>query len=198
MFKKIKFIAIVSFVIFFSFQIEAEVKFRSKWKSPDAEAVSFSGKKIVVLIPAANRSVRRAAEDALANSIDAHGAKGIAGYLLLTESEMKDKEAAKKRLQEEQVAGAVVIKATTKGKVPVPPEQQESFWKSYSDESYTPPSEQEEIKMYVETLVYSLDQDRVIWTGNCETKTSKLDQFIQELIPSVAVEMDKEGLIKKQ
>jgi hypothetical protein len=38
----------------------------------------------------------------------------------------------------------------------------------------------------------------VIWTGNCETKTSKLDQFIQELIPSVAVEMDKEGLIKKQ
>lgn len=198
MFNKIKFIAIVSFVLFFSFQINAEVKFRSKWKSPDAEAVSFAGKKIVVLVPAANRSVRRAAEDALANSIDAHGAKGIAGYLLLTESELKDKEVAKKRLQEEQVAGAVVIKAITKGRVPVPPEQQESFWRSYSEESYTPSGEHEDIKMYVETIVYSLEQDKVLWTGNCETKTSKIDQFIQELIPSVAVEMDKEGLIKTQ
>jgi hypothetical protein len=50
----------------------------------------------------------------------------------------------------------------------------------------------------VETLVYSLKQDKLVWAGQSETTNpSKVGPFISELVAKVAAEMKKEGLVAR-
>ena len=49
----------------------------------------------------------------------------------------------------------------------------------------------------IETLVFSLEQDKLAWAGRSETvNPEKVGPFIKELTAKVAVELKKEGLIR--
>ena len=50
--------------------------------------------------------------------------------------------------------------------------------------------------MRVETLVYSLQQNKLIWAGQSKTTNpSRVDDFVRELAVGVAEEMKKAGLL---
>jgi len=182
----------------------AGIKFDLARKSPDAQPVAFAGKKVAVLIMSPNRAARRAAEEFLAKEITVRGAEGVAAHILIPESDLQDKEKAKSLLQEAGVVGAVVIRPLAKGGVSIGPDmwkdpQYESLWGFYgeswrgAEDSAKAPSD---LKILVETLVYSLEQDTLLWIGTSQTKASKLDEFIHELVGAVAEEMRKEGLLQ--
>ena len=49
----------------------------------------------------------------------------------------------------------------------------------------------------VEILVYSLEQDKLVWAGRSQTTNpEKVGPFIQELTARAAAEMKKQGLIQ--
>jgi len=49
----------------------------------------------------------------------------------------------------------------------------------------------------VETLVYSLEQDKRVWAGQSETTNpEKVGPFIKELVTKAASELKKQGLIR--
>ena len=49
----------------------------------------------------------------------------------------------------------------------------------------------------VETLVYSLQQNKLIWAGQSNTTNpSKVDNFVRELATAARREMTKAGLLK--
>jgi hypothetical protein len=50
----------------------------------------------------------------------------------------------------------------------------------------------------VETLVYSFEQDQLVWAGVSRTlDPARIDEFIAELAPAVAKQMEKDGLLQK-
>ena len=52
--------------------------------------------------------------------------------------------------------------------------------------------------VYVETLVYSLKQNKLIWSGQSKTTNPpNIDKFVKLLANEVAIEMNKASLIAK-
>jgi hypothetical protein len=171
-------------------------KFASTWTPPDVQPVDFSGKKIVVLVLGRNLTKCQAAEKDLASQITARGAEGIPGRSLIPENELSDKDKVKAQLEKAGVAGAVVIRAWIKGQPAAGPDANRSFWTFYG-EKWDSSEPSPNVDLYVETRVYNIQQDTLMWTGSCGTKASKLEKFIQELVPAIAEAMNKQGLLKK-
>jgi len=62
---------------------------------------------------------------------------------------------------------------------------------------YSPSYIQTDTIVSIETLVYSLKQDKLVWAAQSQTTNpSKVGPFIHELVTKAAAEMKKEGLIR--
>jgi hypothetical protein len=183
--------------------------FNSTWKAPGAGPLNFKGKKVAALVVSKEEGVRYGAEDALAREITARGAVGIPAYSLIPKELTQDKEKAKEFLAKAGVAGVVAMRAVGK-------EQQLSsspatyyggpyyatFWGGgyYGwgwGGVYDPGYLRTDTIVYVEILVYSLEQDKLVWAGRSQTTNpEKVGPFIQELTAKAAAEMKKQGLIQ--
>ena len=189
----------------FTIFAHADVDFDYTWKSPEAEPVSFAGKKVAVILISTNRAPRVAAEEALAKEITKRGAEGVPANAIVTESEIKDPETAKVRFREQGVAGVVVIRGTPKGGEPV----DSDFWKDpiYKDVwGFTSSSwkqaegseKKKDVKFRVEVHVYAIEQDRMIWMGTMDMKSSELPEFVSTIVDEIAEEMRKVNLLQPQ
>jgi|GEM_PF-4154039 len=199
MIKTVKILFLSFFVI--SVFAEAGIKFTYTWKNPEAESLSFAGKKVAVVVLSTNRAGRRAAEEALAREITKRGAEGIAASAIVTESEIKDRELAKTKFREQSIAGALVVRATPEGGGTVDPDMWKNpiykdVWgftsRSWSQEDAKP----ENVRFTVEMTVYSFEQDRTVWIGTTEMKSTKLSEFISGVVDEIAEEMAKVDLLK--
>jgi hypothetical protein len=176
------------------------IKFDSTWTPPDTKPVSYAGKKIVVLILGQSSQAVLSAERQLAQEISSRGAIGIAGHTLLSDAELSDKDLVKSLLEKNGVQGAVVIRPYAKGQKAAGPDADRGFWTFYGDSlsaqnalGKTPGN----VDLYVETRVYSILQNKLLWTGSCGTKSSKLEKFLPELIPAIGDAMRKQGLLSQ-
>lgn len=177
--------------------------FEYTWKAPDAQPVILSGKKVAVLVLARSRAAGLAAEETLANSITVRGAQGIPGHQIVSASDLEDKQKTIDLFQKAGVAGVVVIQGEPEGKEALDPNvwKDKSFWEAYGgrmnfDDNTSHP--QDDVKIYVQTKIFSLEQNKLLWVGTSETKVSKIDEFIGKILDSVAEQMAKQGLLQKK
>lgn len=187
----------------------AATTFTSSWKAPGAEPLNFKGKKVAAIVMA-QEGVRYGAEDALAQEITKQGAVGIAAYSLIPKELTKDKDKAKEFLEKAQVAGVVAMKVVGKDQqVTSSPATYwgaayySSFWGGGGFYAwgwggvYDPGYTRTDTIVSVQTLVYSLTQDKLVWAGQTQTTNpSKVGPFIQDLTDKVAAELKKQGLIR--
>ena len=187
----------------------ASTTFNSTWKAPGAGPLNFKGKKVAALVISKEEGVRYGAEDALAQEITRQGAIGVAAYGLIPKELTQDKEKAKEFLAKAGVAGVVAMRAVGKDQqITSSPAAYyggpyyATFWGGgyYGwgwGGVYDPGYVRTDTIVYVETLVYSLDQDKLVWAGRSQTTNpSKVGDFIKELVVAAAKEMRKQGLIK--
>jgi hypothetical protein len=186
----------------------ASTSFNSTWRNPAAEPGNFQGQKVAALVMSKEQSVRFGAEDALARELTARGAVGIPAYSLIPKELERDKDKAKEFLEKANVVGVVVLRVVGKDQqITQSPgmywgaASYTSFWGGYYGWGwggvYSPGYIQTDTIVSVETLVYSLKQDKLVWAGQSETTNpSKVGPFIQELVAKVAAEMKKEGLVR--
>ncbi len=187
----------------------ATTTFHSTWKAPGVQPGNFKGKKVAALIVSKEEGVRYGAEDALARELTARGAVGIAAYSLIPKELVQDKEKAKEFLEKAQVAGVVAMRVVGKDKeISSTPggyyagPAYATFWGAgyygYGwGAVYSPGYVQTDTIVIVETLVYSLEQDKLVWAGQSETTNpEKVGPFIKELVAKAAAEMKKQGLIR--
>jgi hypothetical protein len=194
----------------------AATTFNSTWRAPVATARKFKGKKVAAIVMTADESVRYGAEDSLAREITARGAVGIPSYSLIPKELTKDKDKAKEFLEKANVVGAVVMRVVGK-------DQQLNasaggyspagvgYWGSPVYTSfygggfygygwggvYMPGYVQTDTIISVETLIYSLEQDKLVWAARSQTTNpEKVGPFVKELTAKVAAELKKEGLVK--
>jgi len=189
-----------------------KTSFKSTWKAPDAQPVHFRGQEVVALVMHQDVAVRRGAEDELARQITLHGAKGVAAYTLVKIDDVKDKEAAQAAFEKAGVAGVVSMRVVSRdqemssagGTNWIRPAYG-TFWGSdgYWGYGWGGVSISSYVSMdnvvWVETLVYSLRQNKLVWAGQSETtKASNVNVLIQQLIQGTIKEMKEQGLMSAE
>jgi hypothetical protein len=186
----------------------AATTYTATWKAPNAQPFNGQGKKIAALVMTQNAAARRSAEDALARELTARGAQGVAAYTLLPDANAKDEAAAKAAFSAAGVIGVVAMRpiATDKEISSTPSTMYmgptyRGFWGpgyyGYGwGGAWDAPTIRTDTIVTVETLVYSLADDQLVWGGQSRTTNpSRADQFVRELVQGAVKEMKKQGLL---
>ena len=73
-----------------------------------------------------------------------------------------------------------------------------SDWNHGWSTVYTPGYLTTDTVVSVETLVYSVEQDTLLWAGRSETTNPKdIRKFVKDLVDTAGKEMRKAGLVRK-
>ena len=178
--------------------------FTSTWKAPDATVLKPEGKRLAAVFIGRDESTRREAEDTLVRRLDAAGAQGVASYTLVPNNEARDIDGVKERLAAAGINGAVVMRVIGKRErvsytpTPVFAPYYQHFWGYWGYgwcAAYKPIATTDEV-VSVETLIYSLDRDELLWAGTSRTvNPSKVPDFVNEVADAAAKEMQKQGLL---
>jgi hypothetical protein len=185
----------------------AEMKFLSTWKSPDAATTSLVGKKVATLVIAEEDSLRVAGEEALARELEARGIPAIATYRIVPKPELATAERAKPWFERAAVEGVVAVRPISKDKLPEfspatwTSSDYSSFWNyyGYGWGAYYRPGVDRTDTVVVETLVFTMASNGLVWASVTETTNPKeLQPFITDLARAAIKEMQKQGLAKAQ
>ncbi|HET7291241.1 MAG TPA: hypothetical protein VFM88_02340 [Vicinamibacteria bacterium] len=181
----------------------ASTSLQSTWKDPAAAPLNLKGKKVAALVVSPEEALRYAAEDEAAREITAHGAVGVPAYTLLPQAQVHDKERARAIFEKEGIEAVVVLRAVAKEK-----ELSGSFSSIPSYGSFWGPGFwgggwgwgdgylRTDTILVVETLVYSLPQNKLVWASQSKTlNPTQVGSFIRELGKTIGTEMEKQGLL---
>jgi len=181
--------------------------FISTWKAPDAQRVDPVGKKIAALVISADKKRRRDAEVYLTHELVIRGAHGVAAYTIIG-FDNPTVDYARARFNEAGVEGVVIMRLvahdehtivdpggfsgsayTTFG----------SYYSSYGmSVSYSSGSVQTDTVITIETLIYSIKQDKLLWAGTSRTSNPEgVQSLITEVADAVASQVVKEGLVAR-
>jgi len=183
-------------------------RFVNTWTDPTAEPVNWQGKKVAAFVLTLLKDTREGAEEALARELTERGAQGFAGYTVLPKEAEKNEEMAKRILAEAGITGAVLMRVvgmkdevvSTPGNIrymqgPYYP----TFWGywGYSWHAiYEPGAVGLRKTVMIETLVYSIDQDKLIWAGTSKTTDPEdVREVINKLVDAAGKEIRKAGLV---
>ncbi|MEP6995065.1 MAG: hypothetical protein ABI968_11130 [Acidobacteriota bacterium] len=184
--------------------------FQSTWRAPDARPLQLRGRKVVGLFISKNPTIRHTAENAMAREITARGAQGVPAYTVLSDAEERDQDRAKAKVDSMGFSGMVVMRvvgretqysyeAPTVWARPYYRHMWGGYWGWGWQTVGTPGYLTADRVVKVETLVYSMEQDQLVWAGISKTvDPAHIDNFIGELASAVADRMEKDGLLQKQ
>jgi len=185
-------------------------QFVSTQKAPDAQPLAFRNAKVVAVVMAIDPVLRREAEDTLAHEITERGAQGVAMYTILDEVDPASEDGARRALEAAQMKGVIVMRPVAKEKQVVSVNASrgtagtEVYYPSYYGNGYYahgwgdpyPSTIRTATIVSVETLVYSLEQNKLVWSGLSKTTNPEhVADFVKELADAVADELEKEQLI---
>lgn len=187
--------------------VAAKTKFSSVWKAPDAATISFAGKKVAALVIDKDDSLRVAGEEALVRELDARGMKGVASYRMMPKELAQDPAQAKIWYEKAGIEGVVAFRvvADDRRKTIVPSTWTTAYYSTlwgYYGYSYgavfTPGYTRNERIISLETLIFSVPKNALVWAGLSETENPKDGQkVVTEVVKEAVNEMRKQGLARK-
>ena len=172
----------------------------TKWQAPSVERLTFT--KIVALALTQKASLRRAAETDLCSQVTSVSC--TPAYQVIPESAMGNVEQMKAIVQRAGFDGAVVFRVvSTDEKVTyVPPSYGGTFWGYYGYAypiSYAPAYYRADKVVRVETSIYSLREDRLLWVATTKTiNPDSVDSLVAEVAKAVRRELEHEKLIPQR
>jgi hypothetical protein len=187
--------------------------FNTTWKAPEAQPIQVQpGDKVLAMVVSPNEGTRRGAETALARELSKDGVEGIPASGVIPEEALQDRDKARPYIDKTGAKYAVVMRATGQDK-----EISGSTggmygpgWGGYGGfyggfygygwgAAYSPGYLRTDTIVHVETLVYDLTSDMMIWAGQSSTTNpSKAESMIRELVDEAGKEMRKQGLLPKK
>ena len=188
--------------------LSAAVRFTSTFKSIDAGSVSFAGKKVAALVISNDDSLRIAGEESLVRELSARGMQAVATYRIAPKEELRRPETARPWFERANVEGVVIVRPVSADtrQVYTPgiwlSPNYGTFWGYYGygwGSVYVPGSVEKETLVVVETTIYSLPRNQLLWAAVSETKNPRdLRAFVEELTKESVEEMQKQGLARRQ
>jgi hypothetical protein len=188
--------------------------FVSTWQAPDAQPLELKGAKVAAVVMMEGQSSRRLAEDTLAKEITARGAQGVAMYTILPDAAPKDEPATRAALEKAGIQALVVMRPIAVNKdISATPLQTYTddhyggYWGGYYGYGWSTPYAssitsggdiQVDTVVRVETMLYSLKQNKLIWSGQSKTTNPpEVEGFVKELAAAAADALKKTGLINR-
>jgi hypothetical protein len=180
-------------------------KFLAVWKSPEVSRLNFAGKKVAALVITDSQSLQMSGEEALTRELTARGVNGTATYRFVPREELKSADQARGWFERAKIEGVVALRPVsrqterayspvvwTSGYYP-------NFWGYYGygwSNVYVRPTGRETTTVTVETLVYDLTRNQLVWAATSETRDPEtLQDFIKELVSAAVGEMRKMKLV---
>ena len=180
------------------------------WKDPEAQPLQVRGAKVVAVVMIQDPTARRSAEDALAREITALGAQGVAMYTIAP-SDVTPKEGETKTQAAVESIGAkgvVVMRPVdvdhraVQTHTPSSNDVYGGYWGGYYGIGWNDPwvdkspDVRTDLVVTVETFVFSLPQNKLVWTGTSETiNPTGAEKFIHQLAADTTKELQRLGLI---
>jgi hypothetical protein len=205
---RISALGLLSVLVVVSLAACATTTFTSSWRAPDAQPIGkLSGQKVVAVAVSKNESMRRSAEDSLVSVLNANGAQGIPSYSILGDDAVKDEAKARAAIEKSGAVAVVVMRPVAKEKeVSSTPSMYMGpmygpYWGGYYGYGWGGAwgggvDIRTDTIVIVETLVYSLKQNKLVWAGQSKTTNpSKVDAFVKEVAAGAGKEMKKAGLL---
>ena len=182
-------------------------KIISSWREQDKAVVVSALKKVLVVALFKDETSRHKAEDQMAGYLNG---KGIVSYNYLKESfDKKNEDAVREKIKKDEFDGAVTMRLVDVDKEKIYTPGNTSFYPSYfrnfsgyyyrSYSYFSNPGYYATTKTYtIETNVYSIKEDKIIWS--CLTETTNpagVKKMTEEVAAVVYKKMVKEGFISK-
>jgi len=166
----------------------------STWKEPSANAVEF--RKVLVVSPSRDESLRRIAEDELVHEMT--GTVAVPSYTILSQDQIQDQNLLKQLVRERGFDGLVVFRVAAVDQqfswVPgayAGPTYAYGGWPMY-DPGYI----HVDTVARVETNVYSVPDQKLIWASASNTfNPSSATSLVDDVARAVGKEMRKEGFL---
>jgi hypothetical protein len=185
--------------------IDTKTTLISSWRSPTAQPLKVKGAKIAAIVIMSDTASRRVAEDQLARDISSRGGVGVPMYKLVETTSVGEEPIARDALAKADVRGVVVIHPGNTETEAVPVDYTKAPYNSYWDGYYsygfgspwdTRPTTQSFVS--VETLVYSLAQNQLVWAGRSKTvNPATLNDLISQVSKATATELANAMLLPK-
>jgi hypothetical protein len=130
---------------------------------------------------------------------------GIPGYQLTGEKPMRDSEALRRKLEQAGIEGTVFMRVIDRRQelnyVPGGPAPYYGTMYGYWDYGWgmagSPGYLQTDTIISVETTVYAVGQDKLLWGGVSETiNPTNLDAFIKEIAKAASAEIRRAGVVR--
>jgi hypothetical protein len=188
--------------------LAAGPKFTSTWKAPEASTTSFAGKKVAALLISDDQNLRISGEEALVRELASIGVpQGVASYRIVPREALNEKDSARQWYERAGVEGVVSMRMVKAETYKTP-----DLWTSVSYSSlssyygygwgsaYVVPIGEgsSETVAVIETLVFSVPQNKLLWAGVTETTNPKdAPRVIKEVVTATVKEMSKQGLLRK-
>ena len=182
-------------------------KFVSTWRNPKG-GLDFAGMKVAAFVITREPTMRMGPEETLAAELRSRGLDTVAGYTVLPVELGNDQERAKEFLKNEGITGAVIMRVVDEAKTRRPKTTvyysegfYPSFWGYWEygwSATYTIGMAKSDRVFWIETLVYSIELDRLLWAGESTTANPKnIRKFIKDLVDEAGKELRKAGLVKR-
>jgi hypothetical protein len=181
--------------------------FKSTWKAPDAGTIGFVGKKVAAFVIVQDQALRMSAEESLARQLTDLGIQAVASYRMAPKEVLQDKDKAKAWFEKVGVEGVVAMRVISADKVTTSSPAgwstgyYGSWWGYYGYSygvSYSPGYSSTDTTLTVETLLFSVPRDKLLWAAVSETTNPKnVDTFMKDLVTKAVKQIKKDGLAAK-
>jgi hypothetical protein len=193
--RSLKVLAIAGLAVFGLGACGSSTQFTDIWKAPDAGQIH--AKKLLAVFLTSEEGKRRVAEDEMVQHVSKN-VQAVQSYKLLNMDQVRDLEFAKQKVKDEGFDVAVTMRLVgvdekttyVPGTVVASPygAAYGSYW-GYSGYAwgavYQPGYTETTRYVMVETNIYSIDQDKLLWSGRSHTADP---ESAQQLVREVASE----------
>lgn len=182
-------------------------QFTDIWKAPDVTEIH--AKKVLAVCLTADETMRRMGEDELIRGLK--NAQGVASYTLLDQNQVRDLDYARQALKEAGFDVAVTMRGvgTDVQQTYVPGNYVSAPYGSYYGSYwgyhgyawpavYEPGYMQSTKYVLVETCIYSIPQDKLLWSGRSQTADpSSVSALVKEVAGEARKILNSQGLVAK-
>ena len=180
---------------------QGKTKMLQSWVDPSVGQYQF--KKILAVAVIDNADIRRQAEEAIVRNV--RRGKGYPSISILTQGSERDMEGTKRKLREAGFDGVVVMRlATVDNKIeyvaPTLPDPYVNYY-SYSiwawNSSAGPSDMRYKLNLQIETLFYSLTDDKRLYVSVSETTNPQSPaDLVDQIAKVIGKELQKKGIVK--
>jgi hypothetical protein len=176
----------------------ATTEMTNTWTDPAAKGAALS--KVAVICMTKDPGLRRQGEDSAAAQLQQQGARAIASYQLLGDTDLKDREAVKTKLKAGGIDGVLVLRVTHVSEqvtaVDGPYGTFDGYYDGVGAEAFAPGYLETDTVVHVVSNLFDLGKNKLIWSGTSKTfDPASASQFMTDLSKAVAKSLQKDRLI---